>query len=424
MSLRAVSTSVLAQADDATDLLTNRANRICSTGVVDGEPQVNAICREVFRLTENRWLAIAARDFVPAVLRAIIVVLLAAAVLALARRAIDRFVRKLNQRSIEKLEAMQRKGSVTDTAPISLARNRMRTETIGGVLRSATGFAVWTVAVLMILGAFGFNLGPLIAGAGIVGVALGFGAQSLVKDFLSGIFMIMEDQFGVGDIVDVGEAVGTVDAITLRTTKIRSINGTMWHVPNGEITRVGNMSQLWSRALLDVGVAYETHVPDACAIMKRVADEMAAEDEWSAFFFEPAEIWGVQDLADNEVTIRMVAKVTPAKQWPIERQLRARIKHAFDEAGISIPFPQRTVWIRQEGDRPVEPGAGGGRPPSEGDDTTASGGGPAGAGERRESDLGDPLEPASSGGSTSDDERAHAPTEWLGMQTGTGPRTV
>jgi small conductance mechanosensitive channel len=386
MQLLAAAGAVLAQIDDTepTSLSQRRENLACGTAVDDdaGAP----LCRQIYEWTESPFLATSFDTIISATVRTLIVLVLAFLVLRVLSRSIDRFVKRLNERSIEKLETMRRTGTVTDTAPISLARTQQRTETIGGVLRSSAIFVVWTVAGLMILGLFGFNLGPLIAGAGIAGVALGFGAQSLVKDFLSGIFMIMEDQFGIGDIVDVGEAVGTVDAISLRTTRIRSINGTMWHVPNGEIARVGNMSQLWSRALLDVGVAYETHVPDACAIMKRVADEMAAEEEWSVFFFEPAEVWGVQDLADNEVTLRMVAKVTPAKQWPIERQLRARIKHAFDEAGISIPYPQRTVWVRQEDPQPVE----GGPAPEAGRAAP-----PAPAGQRRESDLGDPTEPSS-----------------------------
>jgi moderate conductance mechanosensitive channel len=346
MRLLAAATRPLAQVDD--DVLTPyqlRENRVCSATGDSRDGEGNPICRQIFEWTESAFLAENFDALLTATFRALFIILLAWVAIRLLRRAIDRFVRGLKERSLEKLETLRRKGSATDTAPITLARTQQRTETIGGVLRSAATIIVITVAMLMLLGTFGFNLGPLIAGAGIAGVAIGFGAQSLVKDFLTGIFMLMEDQFGVGDIVDVGEAVGTVDAITLRTTRIRSINGTLWHIPNGEIARVGNMSQLWSRALLDIGVAYETHVPEACRIMKQVADGMAGEEAWTDSFFEPAEVWGVQDLADNEVTIRMVAKVIPAKQWAVERELRARIKHAFDQAGISIPYPQRTVWI-------------------------------------------------------------------------------
>lgn len=336
MHLIAAGPFVLAQ------LTESLASTVC------GEDDPSATCEFALQLTDSESLAKMAGVIVPTLLKILLILGLAYVVNHVLKRSIRRFVRGMNERGVERLSTLEAKGEMTATAPINLQRATLRTETIAGVLHSLTTVVVWSIAALMVLGAVGLNLGPLIAGAGIVGVALGFGAQSLVKDFLTGIFMITEDQFGVGDIVDVGEATGTVEAVTLRTTRIRDISGTLWHVPNGEITRVGNMSQLWSRALLDVGVAYDTDVDRASAIMQRAADDMAAEDEWGAFFFEPAEVWGVQDLADNEVTIRMVAKVTPAKQWAIERELRARIKAAFDAEGVEIPFPQRTVWVRDD----------------------------------------------------------------------------
>lgn len=351
MHLHAVIAAALPQLLQVTD-------EIRAACEIDGE--ANAICELVVSATGNEMIGRAAGNAVPALLRVAFILVLAWLADRLLKRAIRRFVRGMNERGVERLGALARKGPLTATAPINLQRATMRTETIGSVLNSLTTVVVWGIAVLMALGAVGLHLGPLIAGAGIAGVALGFGAQSLVKDFLTGIFMILEDQFGVGDIVDIGEATGVVEAVTLRTTRVRDISGTLWHVPNGQITRVGNMSQLWSRALLDIGVAYETDIDNASAIMQRVADDMAAEPEWSEFFFEPAEVWGVQDLADNQITIRMVAKVTPAKQWSIERELRARIKVAFDEAGVEIPFPQRTVWVRDDrllGDGPRGDGA-------------------------------------------------------------------
>jgi moderate conductance mechanosensitive channel len=216
------------------------------------------------------------------------------------------------------------------------------------VLRSLASVAIWTVAILMIVDEFGVSLGPLIAGAGIVGVALGFGAQKLVQDFLSGIFMLLEDQFGVGDIIDAGEATGTVEMVGLRTTRVRDIRGTVWHIPNGTIDRVGNFSQEWSRALLDVDVAYATDIGHATAVIGRVASGIAEEMEWRSMFVEPPEVWGVQELGDSSIVIRLVMKVIPAQQWVVEREMRRRIKEAFDEEGIEIPFPQRTVWVRPE----------------------------------------------------------------------------
>lgn len=344
MDLHAAAAAVLAQTEDVLTTSQRSENLACAGDrlISDG----NIICRQVFQLTGSPTLAKAAGTFVPALLRSIAIVLVALLLIRLIRRLIKRFVRSFNQRGMERLSALARKAPLTDTAPINLQRATMRAETLGIVLRSVSAFLVWCVAALMILNEFGINLGPLIAGAGVAGVALGFGAQSLVKDFLSGIFMIMEDQFGVGDIVDVGEASGTVEAVTLRSTRLRDVSGTLWHIPNGEIRRVGNMSQLWSRALLDIGVAYHSDIEKAQQIMKRVADELAAEEEWAPFFVDEAEVWGVQAFGENEVTLRMAAKVTPAKQWAIERELRARIKRAFDAEGIEIPLPQRTVWVR------------------------------------------------------------------------------
>ena len=206
--------------------------------------------------------------------------------------------------------------------------------------------AIWTVALLLILGEFNVSLGPLIAGAGIAGIALGFGAQSVVRDFLAGVFIMLEDQMAVGDIVDLGDAVGTVEDVSLRATTVRDVNGVVWHVPNGEIQRVANKSQNWSRALLDITVAYDTDLRRAQQVIKEAADALAADAEWKDRIVGEPEVWGIQDLAADAVVIRLVIQTAAAEQYAIERELRLRIKEAFDEAGIDIPFPQRTVWIR------------------------------------------------------------------------------
>jgi moderate conductance mechanosensitive channel len=234
-------------------------------------------------------------------------------------------------------------------------RRAQRADALGALATSIARAIVWTIAVLTILStAFGISLGPFIAGAGILGIAIGFGAQDLVKDFISGVFMLAEDQYGVGDIVDVGDAVGVVEGITLRTTRIRDVTGTLWHVPNGEITRVGNMSQEWARALLDIGVAYGTDIDAASELIQRVASEMAQEEDYLETFLDDPEIWGVENLGNDSVDIRLVIKTEPGKQYAIARELRRRIKNAFDAAEVEIPFPQRTVWLRTE--RPVSLG--------------------------------------------------------------------
>lgn len=246
----------------------------------------------------------------------------------------------LIQRAAARVEAEGEKPSA------SSERANLRATTLRGVLGSLATVVVGVLAVLMVLGEVGVSLGPLLAGAGIIGLALGFGAQRLVQDFLSGIFMLLEDQYGVGDIVDAGEVVGTVEGVNLRLTRVRDVGGALWHIPNGDIRRVANFSQEWARAVVDVDVAYAADVARAGEVIRSAARE-AAEAAEGAITAEP-EVWGVQALGDDAVTIRLVAQTAPSQQWAVERELRARVKAALEAAGIEIPFPQRTVWLRPE----------------------------------------------------------------------------
>ena len=228
---------------------------------------------------------------------------------------------------------------------IERERSEQRARTVGSLLRYVASIAIYAVAVLMVLAELGVSIAPLIASAGIAGVALGFGAQSLVKDFLSGTFILLEEQYGVGDVIDVGEATGTVEEVTLRVTTLRDVNGTVWYVPNGEIRRVGNQSQLWSRIVLDVEVAYDTDIAKASGVIKRVADEEWKAETPGAGIIEEPELWGVQQFGQSAIVLRLAVKTRPGEQWAAGRALRARLKAAFDEAGIEIPFPQQTVWL-------------------------------------------------------------------------------
>ena len=228
-------------------------------------------------------------------------------------------------------------------------RAELRIDTLVAVLSSLSTVVVWATAAIMILGLFNVSLAPLFASAGVVGVALGFGALSVVADFLSGFFMLFEDQYGVGDVVDVGEVSGTVENLSLRTTTLRDVNGTVWHIRNSEIRRVGNKSQLWSRAVLDIDVAYDTDIRRAEGIIQRVANELWQDTGFTdGDIIDPPEVWGVERLGADGVAIRLVVKTDPAEQWIVGRELRLRIKEALDEAGIEIPFPQRTIWLRQD----------------------------------------------------------------------------
>jgi small conductance mechanosensitive channel len=228
-------------------------------------------------------------------------------------------------------------------------RARQRASTLGVVIASIMGGIVAAAAILMILDQFGVNLAPLIAGAGVAGVAIGFGAQQMVKDFLAGVFIILEDEYGVGDVVDTGHATGVVERVSLRVTQLRDVNGTVWYVPNGEIQRVGNRSHLWARAVLDIDVAYDTDIDKVEPILLRVANEVWQEQMPERTIIAPPEFWGVEAFGADGVTLRLVVRTEPTEQWAVARELRGRIKKAFDEAGIEIPFPQRTVWINGSG---------------------------------------------------------------------------
>lgn len=313
----------------------------------EGERPLTEFLVDLLDLNQGSLTAGVLGRIIEPILQVILIVGIAWMASRLLRRLVRRLVRRFKERPAGTFSR-----SFADSQTIPSVRRVQRLDALGTVISSVVGFVVWTIAIVTILGStFGVNVGPLIAGAGILGVALGFGAQDLVKDVLSGMFMLVEDQYGVGDVIDVGEAVGVVEGLGLRTTRVRDVTGTLWHVPNGEIQRVGNMSQQWSRALLDIGIGYGADVDEAAEVIKGVADAMAAEEAYRTLFLEEPEIWGVEALSSDSVLIRLVVKTKPGEQWPIARELRRRIKHALDEASIEIPFPQRTVWLRNESER-------------------------------------------------------------------------
>lgn len=324
-------------------------------------PEGGAICQWVLDQTGNQFVAGLVGQILPVVITVILIFVAAAILTRIAKRLIGHLVTRTATESRDAIRALSRRtpGMQSILRPeeqaVVEARRQQRTETIAAVLGSVAVAVIYLLAAFVALSQMNIDVGPLVAGAGVVGVALGFGAQSLVKDFLSGIFMILEDQYGVGDIVDVGEATGVVEAITLRVTRLRDVEGTVWHVPNGEITRVGNLSQLWSRSLLDLSVAYDTDLDHAGRVITEVAEELASDPEWQDAILEPAELWGIEQFGPSEVVLRLVIKTKPAAQWNVNREFRARIKKAFDREGIEIPFPQRTVWLRRD-DAPVAAG--------------------------------------------------------------------
>jgi moderate conductance mechanosensitive channel len=218
-------------------------------------------------------------------------------------------------------------------------RQEARAETIGSVLRSLATFAILGVALLMILGELGINLAPLIAGAGVLGLAIGFGAQGLVQDFLAGMFMMAEDQYGVGDVVDVGDAVGTVEAVGLRITKIRDLDGGLWYVRNGEIARVCNMNQDWANAVVELPLAHTVDVERAEGVIARSLEEFAGLEDNATRLLESPTLTGVVGIANGAVTVRVMVKTQPGEQWAVGRALRSHIKQVLDREGIDVAYP-------------------------------------------------------------------------------------
>lgn len=331
-----------------------------TTDVCGGDNDL--ICDWVYDLTGNERVADIADWLVERPLKVLLIWAVAIILNHLARRAIargeDRMVRdreeRLQERQAEEVEdgrfeelALRARQKASELAQAT-DQAKQRARTLGSVLRSVASVVIFTFAILMSLSEFNINLGPLIAGAGIAGVALGFGAQSIVKDFLSGFFMLVEDQYAVGDIIDFGEAAGVVEAISLRTTQVRDVNGTLWYVPNGEIRRVANKSQQWARAVLDIEVAYNTDIEKASRVIKEAADTVWHEHVPKATIIEEPEIWGVEMFGESSIAIRLVCKVEPGEQWMTSRLVRRRVKEAFDREGIEIPFPQRVIWTKSE----------------------------------------------------------------------------
>jgi small-conductance mechanosensitive channel len=318
----------------------------------------NFVCRQVFEATGSSSLAGIADWLIDRPLMIFTILTVSWILVRVARRGVDRMVKRIvitDGRSTRRI-MIPGLDSVAglDTAEDREREDRLRLRrdarvaSISEVLRSTTTVLIWSIAAMLVLGELGVDLAPLIAGAGIAGVALGFGAQALVKDCISGLFMLLEDQYGIGDIVDLGEATGIVEEVGLRTTVLRGIDGTVWHVPNGQVARVGNKSQHWSIALIDIDVAYDADLSAVREVMQRTAEEVCARDHLSDDILDAPQVLGVETLGADGISLRMTVTTAPGTQWGVQRELREALKMAFDAAGIEIPFPQRTVWLRSD----------------------------------------------------------------------------
>ncbi|MDX3098727.1 mechanosensitive ion channel family protein [Streptomyces sp. ME19-03-3] len=269
-------------------------------------------------------------DWLSAGLRILLILVIALVLRTVVRRMITKFIERMNRGA--EVAATSALGGLL----VNAERRRQRSEAIGSVLRSVASFVIMGTAALTVLSVLKINLAPLLASAGVAGVAIGFGARNLVTDFLSGVFMILEDQYGVGDVIDAGVASGTVVEVGLRVTKLRGENGEIWYIRNGEVKRIGNLSQGWATAVVDVQVGYGEDLDRARTVIEETAAAMAKDQPWDEVLWEPVEVLGLESVTADSVLIQAQAKTMPGKSAAVARELRWRIKRAFDAAGITI----------------------------------------------------------------------------------------
>ncbi|HSB06876.1 MAG TPA: mechanosensitive ion channel family protein [Thermodesulfobacteriota bacterium] len=232
---------------------------------------------------------------------------------------------------------------VSEKDSLQAAEAKKRAHTLGNTLRHTLLLFLAFIAILMILGELGIQLGPLLATAGIGALAIGFGAQSLVRDVISGFFIILENQYRIGDVIEVAGVSGLVESVSLRRTVLRDLEGRVHTVPNGEIKIVSNLSKEWSRSVLDVNISYQENVDQVIDLLSQIGKELAAEEPYKSAILEPLQILGVERFGEFHLTLRMIVKTAPLKQWEVGRELRRRIKKRFDEKGIQVPYPHRIL---------------------------------------------------------------------------------
>jgi moderate conductance mechanosensitive channel len=311
------------------------------------------LCKAVYDATNNAWLASSSYYVIVKPIRILLIILVALIVRWIAHRAISRLIR----RTVKVSFAGALPKSVESALPDAFRatprpdeinypeRRRQRAEAIGSVLKSFTSATIFSIALLMIMAELGIDLGPLLASAGIAGIALGFGAQTLVKDIIAGLFMLLEDQYGVGDSVDLGEASGVVESVGLRITSIRDNRGVLWHVRNGEIVRVGNRSQGWALVVIDVPVGF-ARVEDATAVLEAAGLAFAEDPQWADDIVDPPAILGVERVTVDGAVLRATVKTPTEAQARVGRELRTRLTTALMEAGIMDAIQTGRVFVR------------------------------------------------------------------------------
>lgn len=295
----------------------------------------DAICQWIFNQTGWEWVRDGGYFVLSLPIQIVLILLIAIIARWLLNHAINRVVDRAAEGKVPPvLRPLRDRPSASATENHVPERRRQRAAAIGSVLKSFVSAVIFTIAVLMILDLFGFNLAPILTSLGIVGVALGFGAQTLVKDLISGLFMLLEDQYGVGDLIDTGEATGIVESVGLRTVTIRDLSGTLWYVRNGEILRIGNKSQGYAQVVIDLPLGF-TRVDEATEVISEAVTRFAEDPEHSGEFLEPPKVLGVEQITADGAVVRVLCKTVWNKQWTVQRELHRRLIAALDEAGIA-----------------------------------------------------------------------------------------
>lgn len=248
-------------------------------------------------------------------------------------------INKIVERFIEKIVRI----AVVPDRFLTKQAEKKREDTLIRIFTWTSRIIIWVIGGLMILQEFGIPIGPILAGAGIIGLAVGFGGQYLIRDIISGFFIILENQYRIGDVVNLSGTGGLVEDISLRMTTLRDLDGTVHHVPHGEITTVSNLSKYFSRVNLNIGVSYDTQLEHVINVVNQVGKNLAEDPEWKEYITLAPQFLRVDDFADSSVVIKILGETQPLKQWDVTGELRKRIKIAFDNEGIEIPFPQRVV---------------------------------------------------------------------------------
>jgi small-conductance mechanosensitive channel len=296
-----------------------------------------SFCHTVWSSTHNAWLAASSEWLLVKPFQLLLILIIALVFRWLLHRTLKRVTRTRDGKRPTLLRPLAEKmpNALIDATGVLTERRRQRAGTVGSLLRNISSIVIFSVAGMLMLGVLQIDLAPILASAGIAGVAIGFGAQSLVKDVISGMFMLLEDQYGVGDNVNLGDVSGIVEAVGLRITTIRDGTGVLWYVRNGEILKVGNRSQSWAVVQVDVPITYGAPVDEATEALERMVTGLAEDGDWAPAFIDPPELLGVQQITMDGAVLRVQAKTASEDQWRVGRELRRRVTVALEDAGVS-----------------------------------------------------------------------------------------